>query len=127
MKGQKLLVRRATDSDEAGIGEFFHEEGLSRPATIEIEFIGKIVGDIVAFAGVSRAGKHTLTLESLRVSFRMRRKRVGRGMMKEIERWAHDDGFRRIVLGIESEAQEFFERVGFERVNGALVRRVGRE
>jgi len=127
MKGQKLLVRRATGADEAGIEEYFREEGLSRPATIEIEFIGKIVGDIVAFAGASPAGEHTLVLESLHVSVRMRRKRVGRGMMKEIERWAHDMGFRRIIFGIESEAQEFFERVGFEQAHGALVKRVGGE
>jgi len=88
-------------------------------------FVGKIAGDLVAFALTREKGPE-LTIERIFVSEPLRRKRAGRILLQEIERLAAGDG--RIHLSIESSchAPDFFSAAGFMQIAATLSKKIMR-
>lgn len=74
--------------------------------------LGKLLGDIVAVV-VIEITPDALVIEHVVVARELRRKWIGRGMMREVEQLAAKMDRRRVVVHDAGEAHEFFRRVGF--------------
>jgi N-acetylglutamate synthase-like GNAT family acetyltransferase len=86
--------------------------------------LGKLLGDIVAVVGMEITAD-ALRVRDITVARELRRKRIGRVMMREVEQLAVKMDRRRLIVGDACGAQEFFRRVGFESEGAEWVRVVG--
>jgi N-acetylglutamate synthase-like GNAT family acetyltransferase len=86
--------------------------------------LGKLLGDIVAVVGMEITDD-ALRVRDITVARELRRKRIGRVMMREVEQLAVKMDRRRLIVGDAGGAQEFFRRVGFESEGAEWVRVVG--
>lgn len=75
--------------------------------------LGKILGDIVAIVSLELAGD-ALRIVDITVARELRRKWIGRVMMREVEQLAVKMDRHRLVVDDAGEAREFFRRVGFQ-------------
>lgn len=98
---------------------------LARNSTINnvpaCGLLGKLLGDIVAVVALEIADD-SLKVTDLVVSRDLRRKWIGRVMMREVEQLAAKMDRHRIVVDDARDAQEFFRRVGFESEGERWVR-----
>jgi len=83
--------------------------------------VGKLLGDIVAVVWLD------ITADALRVAdvivaSDLRRKWIGRVMMREVEQLAVKMDRQRVVVDDVRDAQEFFRRTGFEREGEKWIR-----
>jgi ribosomal protein S18 acetylase RimI-like enzyme len=83
--------------------------------------LGKLLGDIVAVVSLEITGD-ALHIEDVLVARELRRKWIGRVMMREVEQLAAKMDRRRIVVDDARDAAEFFRRTGFEREGERWVR-----
>lgn len=83
--------------------------------------LGKLLGDVVAVVAL-RITDDALRVEDVTVARELRRKWIGRVMMREVEQLAVKMDRRRIVVEDAGDAQEFFRRVGFQREGERWVR-----
>jgi len=112
LRGQRLFVRPIEPSDRDAVSAFLarvEETSLPHPAC---GLLGKLLGDIVAVV-VIEITPDALVIEHVVVARELRRKWIGRAMMREVEQLAAKMDRRRVVVHDAGEAHEFFRRVGF--------------
>ena len=118
MKGLRLYVRPIEAADHADLGRLL--ASAEPPAW---GLLGKLLGDVVAVVELEIAGD-ALRVGRIFVARELRKKRIGRVMMREVEQLATKLERRRIVVDDAGEAAEFFRRVGFENEGDRWVRDV---
>ena len=85
--------------------------------------LGKLLGDIVAVVALE-VTDDALRVDGIVVARELRRKRIGRAMLREVEQLAAKFDRRRVVVDDAGDAQEFFRRVGFENQGERWIRDV---
>lgn len=116
MKGLRLYVRPIEAADRAALQQLL---GTATPPAWGL--LGKLLGDLVAVVALEITGD-ALRLNDIFVTQELRKKRIGRAMMREVEQLAAKLEQRRIVVDDARGAQEFFRRVGFENEGERWVR-----
>lgn len=111
MKGQKLFVRPLEPADQPLVAQFLavHAPAVQPPVC---GVLGKLVGNLVAVAAMSITSD-AITIDELVVAPELRRKRVGRVMIDEIDQLAAKLQKTQLVVNDAREARGFFERLGF--------------
>ena len=145
MKGLRLYVRPIEAADHAALEQFLARDrggaagfsppenelvpaagsGGLKPAASPLVpacgLLGKLLGDLVAVVALEITGD-ALRVHDVFVARELRRKRIGRAMMREVEQLAAKLDRRRIIVEDARGAQEFFRRVGFESEGDRWVR-----
>lgn len=116
MKGLRLYVRPIEATDHDALGAFL---GTATPPAWGL--LGKLLGDLVAVVELEITGD-ALRVNDIFVSRELRKKRIGRAMMREVEQLAAKLEQRRIIVDDARGAQEFFRRVGFENEGDRWIR-----
>lgn len=126
-RGLRLFVRPIEAADAPALDAFFARQNgdLTPPETPPGNpawgLLGKLLGDIVAVV-VLQITDDALRVEAVTVARELRRKWIGRVMMREVEQLAVKMDRRRIVVEDAGDAQEFFRRVGFQSEGERWVR-----
>ena len=120
MKGQRLFVRPATDSDHATVRKFLENHGVKTDELAHDQLIGFLVGTLAAVAGISFSPSGA-EIEYLVVLPDLRKKRIGGVMMGELADFARQRGASRLVLRKRTPFDEAFRRLGFLETGGTLV------
>src|SRR6266542_1061133 len=120
MRGQKLFVRPIEASDHDAIRAFLASHSAAS-AVPTCGLIGKLLGEVVAVLSMEITGD-AVRVDDLVVAKELRRKRIGRGMLAELDALAAKMERDWIIA---RDDHEFLRRVGFSG-NGVLRRRVGR-
>jgi GNAT superfamily N-acetyltransferase len=125
LKGQHLFVRPAEAQDETALRAFFVADSASVPASLTgpVALVAKLAGTIVAHAGGDVEGG-ALRIESFYVSRDLRRKRIGRGLLRRLEELAAGMHCSRLVAPEESPCDRFFERAGFSRDGEFFIKEI---
>jgi len=116
VKGLRLYVRPIEAADQAALSAF-----LGRETPPAWGLLGKLLGELVAVVGLEVA-PDALRMSEIYVARELRKKRIGRAMMREVEQLAAKLEQRRIVVEDANGAQEFLRRVGFENEGDRWVR-----
>jgi ribosomal protein S18 acetylase RimI-like enzyme len=125
VRGLRLFVRPIEATDHSEVEAFFSgkaevSEAKHRPAPA-CGLLGKLLGDIVAVVALEITDD-ALRVADVTVARELRRKWIGRVMMREVEQLAMKMDRRRIVVEHAGDAQEFFRRVGFQTEGERWVR-----
>ena len=122
MRGLRLYVRPIDSADASAVSAFLarHDADVSPPAW---GLLGKLLGDIVAVVALEITDD-ALRVEEIVVARELRRKRIGRAMLREVEQLAAKFDRRRVIVDDARGAQEFFRRVGFENEGERWIRNV---
>ena len=118
MRGQKLYVRPIEAADHDAIRAFLAAHAPSHAPVPACGLLGKLLGDIVAVLSMEITGD-AVRVDDLVVAKELRRKRIGRGMLAELDALAAKIDKEWLIA---PEDHEFFRRVGFH----GLKRRVTR-
>ncbi len=124
MRGLRLFVRPIEATDHSALQAFFSKQGnawASGDTTPAWGLLGKLLGDVVAVVSLGITDD-ALRVEDLTVARELRRKWIGRVMMREVEQLAVKMDRRRIVVEHAGDAQEFLRRVGFQSEGVRWVR-----
>jgi ribosomal protein S18 acetylase RimI-like enzyme len=124
VRGLRLFVRPIDAADSGALQAFFAaQEAASppHPVTPAWGLLGKLLGDVVAVVSLEIT-EDALRVEDVTVARELRRKWIGRVMMREVEQLAVKLDRRRIVVEHAGDAQEFFRRVGFQSEGERWVR-----
>ncbi len=123
MRGLRLFVRPIEAADEPILETFLSRQPEPTPpaGTSAHGLLGKILGDVVAVARFELSDD-ALRLEHVIVDHEIRRKWIGRVLLRELEQMAVKLDRRRIVVEHAGDAQEFFRRVGFHSEGERWVR-----
>jgi GNAT superfamily N-acetyltransferase len=111
LRGLRLFVRPIEPTDRDALTAFYVKEG--QPATIPAcGLLGKLLGEIVATVSFEVTAE-AIRIEDLFVTRELRRKWIGRVMLRELEGLALK--LERPILVVEDDrgVAEFFRRVGF--------------
>ena len=122
MKGQRLFVRPIDSGDTAALTAFLSQYGDSTdlPAC---GLVGKLVGELVAVLTMDVTDT-AIRVDDLVVAPELRRKRIGRVMMNEVQALAVKmDRIR--VEAPRGRGDEFLQRVGFREEGTQWVKVVG--
>lgn len=113
MRGLRLYVRPIDSADSPAVSAFLsrHASDASGPPPAW-GLLGKLLGDIVAVVALEITDD-ALRVDDIVVARELRRKRIGRAMLREVEQLAAKFDRRRVVVENAGEAEEFFRRVGF--------------
>jgi len=119
MRGLRLFVRPIEPGDDPDVRAFLerhaededsrHSHSLSTACGL----LGKLLGEIVAVAGMEITAD-AVRVRELVVSRELRRKWIGKVMMREVEQLALKMDRRRLIVDDARGAQEFLRRVGFQ-------------
>ena len=125
MRGQKLFVRPIEPGDLEAVQRFLaaHANRCPPPA---FGLIGKLAGELVAVMAIDVSAPGKVRLENLVVAPELRRKRVGRVMVRELESLAAKLERHSIVVEPPVQGREFLKKVGFVEEGVAMVRKVRR-
>jgi len=115
-RGLRLFVRPIDPADSEPLRAFLGSD--SAPAC---GLLGKLLGEIVAVVSLDIA-PDALRVDDIVVAPRLRRKWIGRAMMREVEQLAAKMDRDRVVVDDARDATEFFRRVGFESEGERWVR-----
>lgn len=120
MRGLRLFVRPIDTADNDAIDAFLarQECSISTPAW---GLLGKLLGDVVAVVSLDLTDD-ALRVGEIVVARDLRRKWIGRVMMREVEQLAKKMDRTRVVVDDARDAQEFLRRVGFESEGERWVR-----
>ena len=121
LRGQRLFVRPIEAADRQALQAFLaaHGDGAAVPET---GLIGKLVGNLVAVLSIEMTGD-SIRIDDLIVAREMRRKQIGRVMLRELAELAAK--MERDWLVVErGDGREFLRRVGFVEDGARMVRRV---
>ena len=127
MRGLHLFVRPIEPSDRVAVGAFLGSQETAPPVVLPIPdhapagLLGKLLGDIVAVVSLELAAD-ALRVTGVVVARDLRRKWIGRAMMREVESLAAKLDRRTVVVEDPRDAGEFFRRVGFSREGERWVR-----
>lgn len=120
MRGLRLFVRPIEAPDHDVVNAFLEKQG-SASVSSACGLLGKLLGDVVAVVTLDLTGTD-LHVREIVVARELRKKWIGRVMMREVELLAGKMDRRRVVVENAGEAQEFFRRVGFESEGEKWVR-----
>jgi N-acetylglutamate synthase-like GNAT family acetyltransferase len=123
VRGQKLFVRPIEPDDRGAVRTL-----LSPAETAEIPaigLIGRLVGQTVAVAALSLT-EDAIRIDQLVVAPELRRKRIGRLMVDEVESLARKLNRSWVVASPQAPIAAFLARIGFATEDDQLRRRVGR-
>jgi ribosomal protein S18 acetylase RimI-like enzyme len=123
LRGQRLFVRPIEAADGEALQAFLvsHGDGVNVPRT---GLIGKLVGNLVAVLAMEVTGD-AIRIDDLIVARELRRKQIGRIMLRELAELAAK--MERDWLVVErGDGREFLRRVGFVEDGARMVRRVAR-
>jgi len=125
MRGQRLYVRPIEPGDSDAVRNFLavHANGDAVPAC---GLIGKLLGELVAVMKIDLAESNGVRVDDLIVIPELRRKRIGRVMMNELEALAAKMERDWLIADGTGNAREFLRRVGFIDKGSRMVRRVAR-
>lgn len=128
VRGLRLYVRPMDSADASAVAEFY---GRNRPETTPTRIsgppapawglLGKLLGDIVAVVALEIT-EDALRVDDIVVARELRRKWIGRAMMREVEQLAAKFERGRVIVDDAGDADEFFRRVGFENEGSQWVR-----
>jgi ribosomal protein S18 acetylase RimI-like enzyme len=125
VRGLRLFVRPIEATDTPDLQAFFAAKAGSSMAanqpTPACGLLGKLLGDVVAVVALEITDD-ALRVADVTVAHELRRKWIGRVMMREVEQLAAKMDRRRIVVEHAGDAQEFFRRVGFQSEGERWVR-----
>ena len=119
MRGLRLFVRPIEPADDDVVREFLarnRERAIPSPPSEPAAawgLLGKLLGDVVAVASLVSDGKE-LHVEEIVVARELRRKRIGRAMIREAATLAAKLDLHRLVID-DCSLPEFCRRVGFEQ------------
>jgi N-acetylglutamate synthase-like GNAT family acetyltransferase len=116
MRGLRLFVRPIDASDYEAVGMFLAKETSLSSTAPASGLLGKLLGDIVAVVAIELT-PDAVRIEDIIVARDLRKKRIGRVMMNELEQLAAKMDRRRMVVEDARDAHEFFRHVGF-RIEG---------
>lgn len=122
MKGQKLFIRRMEPSDAASVESFLKQEPGFR-AIPAFGRIGKLLGDLVAVLAM-QITDDCVRIDDLVVAPHLRRKRIARAMLADVEAMAAKLGLTALVVEDGDDAADFLRRVGFDKEGDRWIRRV---
>ena len=122
MRGQKLFIRPIEDGDSDSIRAFLNSHG-GRVNQPDCGLVAKLVGDLVAVVAMELE-HDAVRIDDVVVATELRRKRIGRFMLDEVERMASKLDRRRVVVSGRAAEREFFQRTGFREDGEWLVRDV---
>lgn len=122
MRGLRLFIRPIEPSDRQAVESFLTAQcdGES-PALPENGLLGKLLGEIVAVVGID-VTEDALKLQSIVVARELRKKWIGRAMLRELEQLGPKLDRQKIVVDNAAGAQEFFRRTGFQSEGERWVR-----
>ena len=140
MRGQKLFVRPIESADSMAVRGFIelHGAGQALPPSVgqtllsvrtgksacpTLGLLGKLVGELVAVVEIHLTAD-AIQIDNVVVAQDLRRKRIGRFMLDEVEQLAAKMDRGRLIVGEPSEPHEFFRRTGFEREGARWIRYV---
>ena len=115
-RGLRLFVRPIDAADAGPLRAF-----LGRETVPACGLLGKLLGEIVAVVSLDIA-PDALRVDDILVAPHLRRKWIGRAMMREVEQLATKMDRNRVVVDDAGDAREFFRRVGFESEGERWVR-----
>lgn len=135
VRGLRLFVRPIEPADHTAVCAFLDSQKDELRARAAGEpsmqdcltsipacgLLGKLLGDIVAVVSLEIT-EDALRVDDMLVARELRRKWIGRVMMREVEQLATKMDRRRVVVNDARDAQEFFRRVGFESEGESWVR-----
>jgi GNAT superfamily N-acetyltransferase len=125
VKGQKLFVRPVSPADYDEIADFYAEQTSPFPADSP-SLVGKLVGRIVAHLSYRTVGD-IVVIDHLFVARDLRRRRVGRFMISELERLAGTEANLLRARQVDS-ATDFLMAIGFRPAgDGGLERPISRQ
>jgi len=110
MKGQRLFVRPIDSGDAVAVTAFLSQYGASGPPPA-CGLVGKLVGELVAVLTME-VTDNAIRIDDLVVASELRRKRIGRVMMNEVQALAVKMDRTRIEAP-RGRGDEFLQRVGF--------------
>jgi ribosomal protein S18 acetylase RimI-like enzyme len=112
LRGLRLFVRPIERTDHDDVRAFFDRQDClsSTPAC---GLLGKLLGDIVAVVDLE-IESDAVRVSAIVVARELRRKWIGRVMMREVEQLAKKMDRVRLIVEDAGDAHEFFRRVGFE-------------
>ena len=128
MRGLRLYVRPIDSADASAVSAFLAQQEAggraeASPYVPAWGLLGKLLGDIVAVVALE-VTDDGLRVDDIVVARELRRKRIGRAMLREVEQLAAKFDRRRVVVDNAGDAQEFFRRVGFENQGERWIRNV---
>lgn len=123
MRGQKLFVRPIEPGDGDALRAFLTRHGRSAEVP-SCGLIGKLVGELVAVLSMD-VTERAIRINDLIVASELRRKRIGRVMLSELDSLAAKLDREWIVIDRPRE-EEFLARVGFQKEGETMTRRVAR-
>lgn len=122
MKGQRLFVRPVENADRDAIEAFLDAEQRQHSVSA-CGLLGKLVGDLVAVLLIDIT-PDAVEIDEFVVRSELRRKRIGRFLLDELDRFARKLDRDRIRVSDPGDAREFFRKTGFADEGTAMVRRV---
>src|SRR6185503_18706773 len=122
MRGQKLFVRPIEAADHDAVRHFLQLQTASNTVPA-CGLLGKLIGELVAIVGMQITAD-AIQIDQIVVKSDLRKKRIGRVMLDEVDEIAVKMERARLVTGEAAGAQEFFRRVGFEREGARWIRQV---
>lgn len=114
-RGQKLFVRPITNGDITDLRRLTGTEMALPPDGL----IGRLVGDTVSFLAFAVSGGE-LSINEIFVAPDLRKKRVGRVLIGELEVVARQLNCNTITVNPACRATEFFVKMGFVETNSLL-------
>ncbi|HEY3055903.1 MAG TPA: GNAT family N-acetyltransferase [Thermoanaerobaculia bacterium] len=121
MRGQKLFIRPIESGDHDAVGRFLQTQtGTARVPACGL--LGKLVGELVSVVAMQITAD-AIQIDDIVVARELRRKRIGRVMLDEVEQIAAKIDRSQLVTDAAG-AHEFFRRVGFEREGARWIRQV---
>lgn len=135
MRGLRLYVRPVEPADYPAVAAFLRSqagsntalpsETISSPETSPPAWglLGKLLGDLVAVVRLDIT-PDALRIDELVVRRDLRRKWIGRAMLREVGLLALKLDRRRLVVEDARDVQEFLRRTGFEAEGERWVRNV---
>lgn len=126
MRGMKLLIRPRNENDESAIRRFYETEQIDVPDDVRADsgFVAKMLGDVVAHVRTRSDDRGTLRIVDAIVASRLRRKGIGRSVIRRIEATAREQGLERVTAVLRPATAPFFRALGYEDEEGELVRNV---
>lgn len=121
MRGLRLFVRAIDSTDHDSVRAFLSNHGRSHIPACGL--LGKLLGELVAVLEMQITPDAVL-INDIVVKRELRRKRIGRVMLDELEQIAARIERHRLVIDDGSDAAEFLQRVGFQREGVRWVRDV---
>jgi GNAT superfamily N-acetyltransferase len=121
VRGLRLYVRPIDSADASAVTAFYELNRPDEPLPPAWGLLGKLLGDIVAVVALEIT-EDALRVDDIVVARELRRKWIGRAMMREVEQLAAKFERGRVIVDDAGDADEFFRRVGFENKGSQWVR-----